>query len=146
MKLLLCLGLVIFSLGVNAEIYRWTDKNGKVHFSDKADADRPPHSESIEVKVNSYKSVTYESVQGKDIGEIKSKKVVMYSTSWCSFCKKARQYFIANKIPFDEYDIEKSPGAKRRYDAMGAKGVPVILVGNKRMNGFSVSGFKDIYK
>jgi len=28
---------------------------------------------------------------------------------------------------------------------MGAKGVPVILVGKQRMNGFSAAGFKQIY-
>ena len=34
---------------------------------------------------------------------------------------------------------------KKRYKEMGATGVPVILVGNKRMNGFSEDGFESIY-
>jgi hypothetical protein len=29
---------------------------------------------------------------------------------------------------------------------MGAKGVPVIFVGKKRMNGFSIAGFKHLYE
>ena len=34
-------------------------------------------------------------------------KVVMYSTSWCGYCKKAKNYFEANKIAYIEKDIEE---------------------------------------
>jgi glutaredoxin-like YruB-family protein len=70
----------------------------------------------------------------------------MYSTAWCGYCKKARKYFTSKGIAFIEYDIEKNARAKRDYDALGGKGVPVILVGKKRMNGFSPQGFDRIYK
>lgn len=81
-----------------------------------------------------------------DIPERRKGQVVMYSTDWCGYCKKARDYFRSQNIAFVEYDIEKNPQARRQYDALGAKGVPVILVGDKRMNGFSVSGFQGIYR
>lgn len=70
----------------------------------------------------------------------------MYATSWCGYCKKARSYFKEKGISYIEYDIEKNERAKRMYDLLGGKGVPVILVGKKRLNGFSVAGFEDIYK
>lgn len=70
----------------------------------------------------------------------------MYSTSWCGYCKKAKQYFKKNNITFTEYNIEKNAKAKREYKKMGATGVPVILVGKKRMNGFSQKGFEAIYR
>ena len=69
----------------------------------------------------------------------------MYSTDWCHYCKKARQYFKKNNIAYTEYDIDKNKKAKRRYKEMGATGVPVILVGKKRMNGFNQKGFERIY-
>ncbi|MFT5419606.1 MAG: glutaredoxin-like YruB-family protein [Candidatus Endobugula sp.] len=69
----------------------------------------------------------------------------MYSTAWCGYCKKARKYFTSKGIAFIEYDIEKNARAKRDYDALGGKGVPVILVGKKRMNGFSPQGFDRLY-
>ena len=75
-----------------------------------------------------------------------SKHVVMDATSWCRYCKKARRYFNSHGSSYTDYDIEQNARAKRRYDALGGKGVPVILVGKKRMNGFSVSGFKRIYQ
>jgi len=49
-------------------------------------------------------------------------------------------------IRFTEYDIEKSSKGKRLYKNLGARGVPVILVGKKRMNGFSEAGFEKIYR
>ncbi|MCW8982835.1 MAG: hypothetical protein OQK13_02220 [Gammaproteobacteria bacterium] len=75
-----------------------------------------------------------------------NRRVVMYSTEWCGYCKKARKYFNKNSIRFADYDIEKDPVAAKEHKDMGATGVPVILVGNERMNGFSQKGFERIYK
>lgn len=126
----------------SAEIYRWTDENGRVHFGDKPkDKDK---AELLSIKVNSYESVSYEAITPVQGAE--SKRVVMYSAVWCGYCKQARQYFQQNGISFVEYDIEKDQRARKAYDSIGGNGVPVILVGDKRMNGFSVAGFQGIYQ
>ena len=128
-----------------AEIYKWTDENGRVHFGDKPAEN--VSAESVTVEVNSYTNVTYDLSQfnSSSTNNGKNAKVVMYSTSWCGYCKKARAYFEKNGIPFTEYDIETNQRAKKQYDKLGATGVPVILVGKKRMNGFSESGFSNLY-
>ena len=74
------------------------------------------------------------------------KKVVMFSTSWCTYCKKAKAYFKKNGIRFTEYDVEKSRKGQKLYAQMGAKSVPVIMVGDQHMSGFSESGFQRLYK
>ncbi|MGB1221981.1 MAG: glutaredoxin family protein, partial [Alcanivoracaceae bacterium] len=58
----------------------------------------------------------------------------------------ARRYFKQNNIAFTEHDIEKSEKARKAYDRLNARGVPVILYGRERMNGFSVAGFKRMYE
>ena len=138
-RIIFILIIVITTHASYGEIYRWVDQNGKVHFGDK----KPKHleSERLQLKINTYTSVTYDEAV-IDYGE---KKVVMYSTDWCGYCKKARKYFSDNFIPFTEYDIEKNRTARIRYKKMGATGVPVITVGKKRMNGFSIKGFQRIY-
>lgn len=73
-------------------------------------------------------------------------KVVMYATSWCPYCQQARNHFRQQGIAYTEYDIERDAEAKRRYQAFGGRGIPVIFVGKRRMNGFSVSGFNKIYQ
>ncbi|MGI9290354.1 MAG: glutaredoxin domain-containing protein [Gammaproteobacteria bacterium] len=70
----------------------------------------------------------------------------MYSTEWCGVCKKARNYFTANDIPFKEYDVEKSTKGARDYKKLNARGVPVILVGKSRLNGFSSGKFENLYE
>ena len=133
---------------VFAEVYKWTDEEGITHYSDK----KPENQEvtELEFKIATYDTVSYgtvnDNVEKANTKEANKKNVVMYSASWCGVCKKAKKYFRRNGIPFREYDIEKSTKAKRMYTKLGATGVPVILVGRKRMNGFSEAGFKHIYR
>ena len=70
-----------------------------------------------------------------------SRNVLMYSTSWCGYCKKAREHFIKNKISFLEYDIEKDDRANRMHDILGGGGVPLIIYNGKMVRGFSESKF-----
>ncbi len=127
------------SLGkAQARIYKWTDSNGKVHFSDRPSIQH--RSKTVDIKINSYKSVSHDRTT-IDTG----KSVIMYSASWCGVCKKARRYFKKNGISFTEYDIEKSRKGRYEFPRLKARGVPVILIGKKRMNGFSAAGFERIY-
>lgn len=138
--------LVLVSLAANAELYKWVDENGRTHFSDTK-----PEQQSVEqieveeinslptVQVREWKSHT-KAVPGK------RKRVVMYSTTWCGVCKKAKAYFQQNKIPFKEYDVETSKKGKKDYEKMKGRGVPIILIGKHRMDGFSAKRFKGLYQ
>ncbi|MGB5833417.1 MAG: glutaredoxin family protein [Thiohalocapsa sp.] len=136
---------ILFSAGLVAasnavpEIYRWVDENGQVNFSDNRSTSHS--SEAVKLRINTYESVSYD-LSTVDIG----KKVVMYSANWCGICTKARRYFEENGIEFTEYDVEESTKGKSDYQDMRANGVPVILVGKRRMNGFSVEGFRRLYQ
>jgi len=91
---------------------------------------------------------TYKKYQPANANAIKlfnDKKVTIYSTVWCGVCKKAKRYFEQNNIDYTEYDIEKSFQAKLRFNKMGGKGVPLILIGNQKMSGFDAKKFKKLY-
>ncbi len=143
MKRFITLLLLLISISASAEIYRWVDENGKVQYSDKKPEDTKV--EEVNVKVNSYTHVKFESLRKDQPVPASKNSVIMYSTSWCGYCKKAREYFHKKGIKYREYDIEKSRSAKRAYDKIDGQGVPVILVGNKKMTGFSEAGFRRIY-
>jgi len=139
-KLILIISILLFSISASAEILKWTDSEGKIHFGD-----RPPagaETSVVEVRINTYESPNIEAMQ--EILNPKD-KVVIYSAAWCGVCKKAKKYFKANNIQYKDYDIDKSSKGKRDYKKLGAKGVPVILVGDKRLNGFSAGSFESIY-
>ncbi len=138
LRFILFLAIAFQSQLSYSEIYKWVDENGKVHFSDSKPSGAEAEKQNLEIN-------TYSHVSFGDAGVNVGQKVVMYSTEWCTYCKKARKYFKKNNIQFVERDIEKSRSAKKQYEKIGGKGVPVILVGEKRMNGFSEKGFLKIY-
>ena len=145
---LLALALLLPISSGGAELYKWVDDKGTIHYGDKPPADA--NLKQITGNISSFKTVDVEpfkydpelvSVGKKSSG----KSVVMYSTSWCGYCKKARQHFERNKIPYQEHDIEKSKKAAQDYKKLNGRGVPVILIGKRRMNGFSANAFDKIY-
>jgi len=119
-----------------AEIHSWRDKDGNLHFGDE------PPAQGAEVRV-------VELSRGNDYTNVElpvttASSLVMYSASWCGYCKKARRYFNTNGIAFREYDIEKNPSAKRAYDRLRISGVPVIVQDGRTMRGFSADQVVDV--
>ena len=137
----------LFAVNSHADIFRWVDEQGRIHFTDKP----PPQAESqsVTLRINSFTSPSIEPFQFDE--SLISKRVVtpdviMYSTSWCGYCKQARRYFNQKQIAFTEYDVEKTDKGKQDFKRLGGKGVPVILVGDRRLNGFSKRAFEQIYQ
>jgi len=154
-KLIFLCVLFSYSLCTNAEVYKWVDKSGRTHFSDQP----PLHQNSENIEIDEIVTYTSASVVKNDVQvdqkvtedknkpkKYRRKKVIMYSAAWCGVCTTAKQYFNKNKIPFKEYDIDKSKKGKTDFKKLKARGVPVILVGKKRLNGFNVSKFEAIYR
>jgi len=145
---LLALALLLPVSSGGGELYKWVDDKGNIHYGDK-----PPKKvelEKITGVISSFTSVnvepfTYNPSLVTSGAKSKGKPVIMYSTSWCGYCKKARKHFERNNIPYKEHDIEKSKKAAKEYKRLNGRGVPVILIGKRRMNGFSASTFDKIY-
>ena len=66
-----------------------------------------------------------------------SAKVLLFSTSTCSWCRRAKRYFKERGVPFKEINIERDTEASRDIVRMtGQRGVPVIKIGNSWIVGF----------
>lgn len=63
-------------------------------------------------------------------------EVKMYSTSWCPYCAKAREYFETANIAYSEFDIERSTVANQEYLRLNGRGVPLIVIGQQAIQGF----------
>ncbi len=122
----------------NAEVYKWVDERGQVHYTDQP-VGITGITSAVDLPIN-----TYAAPQILD-STYRSSGVVMYSASWCTVCRKAGKYFRQIGITFTEYDIERSVKGRREYNKLGARGVPVILVGDKRLNGFTEEAFNKLY-
>ncbi len=138
-SLLLAAALLICAEAPANQVYRWVDNTGKIHFSD-----RPPGGDNAsDVEVRSYRG-------SPEISAVPAESVVaqvtMFTTTWCGYCKRARAYLNKMGIPFVEYDVEHDEFGKREYKKLNGRGVPVILVGNQRMNGFSAPSLEKLLR
>ena len=130
-------------------LYRWVDENGMTHF-----ADQPPSTKTnTDVRVFSYETAqivpaaaprTAKRARVRS-GSADTKKVVMYSAVWCGVCKRAKSYLREKRIPFHEYDVEKSAKGRRDFKRLKRRGVPLLLVGDTRLNGFTPRAFERAY-
>ena len=64
-------------------------------------------------------------------------KVILFSTSSCSWCRRAKKYFREKRVLFKEVNIERDPEAARDIvHKTGQNGVPVIKIGSRWIVGF----------
>lgn len=73
------------------------------------------------------------------------KNVTIYSTPTCHFCHAAKDFFTANNVAFQDFnvatDLEKR---KEMVDMTGQMGVPVIRIGNDVIVGFDEGKIKEL--
>lgn len=155
-RCLLALALLALALVLpptQAEVYKWKDAQGVLHFSDQPPGDG--NADRVELSTtNSYHGAPAEvSPGGVSSGEqaqakrpAKTRSVVMYSAQWCGYCRKARDYFRSNGVAFRERDVEMDSAARADYERLGGTGLPLILVGDRRLDGFSEDGFRRLYE
>ncbi len=66
------------------------------------------------------------------------KKVVIYSTPTCPYCKRAKDYLSRKGIPFVEHDVAQDrEKVKEMIQKSGQMGVPVIIIDGEVMVGFN---------
>jgi glutaredoxin len=128
--------VALAALGVLADasaesVYKWKDAQGRIHYSNE-----PPPKETNAAKVR----LVIPSFGGPAVvsgGGAGGSGVVVYGTQSCGYCKAARNYLAKRGIPFTDYDVETSEAGRAGYAELGGRGVPVILVGSQRMDGFN---------
>lgn len=148
--LLLLIFLSPVSSTVCDEIYKWKDKDGNVVFSDTP----PPPGVNAEIK--EFKEDTTERPRAKEYpqrpksGAFKEKRpygdiqVIMYMTSWCPYCAKARNYLHSLDVHLIEYNIERDKNRKEEMlsKSGGSTGVPLIDVEGTIIRGYNPDALK----
>ncbi len=148
--------IIVFVTPASSQIYKYTDKNGNTYYSDS-----PPSGVKAEEKkfreqrierpeANEHQGRESVKKFGRDSSAQKEKRdyrdinVVMYMTSWCAYCRQAREYISSLGVSFIEYNIEDN---KRREEEMltksgGGRGVPLIDVEGIIIRGYSPEAIK----
>lgn len=67
--------------------------------------------------------------------------IVMYSASWCTVCRKARQFLTENGLRFRDIDVDQTPGAWETVERQsGQRAVPLIIVDGQSFSGLNPNG------
>jgi glutaredoxin len=116
---------VIFALPAAAELYRWTDAQGHVHYSDT-----PPPPSIKEIKHINVPSASEPAKSGPP--------VTLYSGNCGATCDQAAEYLRQRGVPFTLKDASKDPAiAKELKQRTGAQQIPVLFVGESMQTGYS---------
>jgi len=76
-----------------------------------------------------------------------AKKVTIYSTPTCPYCKRAKDYLTQKGIPFTDYNVaEDREKAKEMIQKSKQMGVPVIVVGDDVIVGFNQAKLDSLFK
>jgi glutaredoxin len=165
--------LALLSLSIaEAQIYKYVDENGRVHYTNI-----PPRDSQSRQKVEKVEPKGNVTVMGNEEDEpehppersmsvldyLKEKlsmeeervseqpqeheygdnQVDLYVTSWCGYCKKARKFLISKGIDFNEYDIEKDEeAARRKRELDGRRGVPFAVINGHKIHGWSQPAYE----
>lgn len=143
--LLMAVFLSSASFAVSAEVYKWKDKNGNAVFSDTP----PPPGVNAEIKVlkedAAERSSTREAPKKTGGVSFKAKRpygdirVILYMTSWCPYCGKARNFLRSLDVQLIEYDIERDKSKREEMlsKSGGSTGVPLIDVEGTILRGYN---------
>jgi glutaredoxin-like YruB-family protein len=67
------------------------------------------------------------------------KKVIVFSTNWCAYCKQVKAYLASKDVAYVEQNIESDEAANREYLQYAGgqfRGVPLTVIGDEVLLGF----------
>ncbi len=145
--------LLVLPSIVWADLYQWTDENGVRHFSDTPPAgntanmqrmkayigDERKDADRLQKTIDLYKTDPTQDTTDRIKNKKASPTVVIYTTPTCGYCHRAKAYFNQHGIRFTERDITRSKHARKAFDALNGRGVPLIVIGDQRIAGFNPS-------
>ncbi len=153
MSLFLIILILIWGASAEAAIVKYKDSKGNIWYVNRMESIPQQYQDQIQDKINLLSQDKRDRPSPdnyrRSLGEInpafhqerqtpnKQQEVEIFVTSWCTYCKQLESFLNAQRINFRKYDIERDTQGKRKYDAIGLQGVPVIKIGTKTHAGFS---------
>lgn len=126
--------LAVASSTAAAQIYRWTDENGKVHIGDTPP---PPGAKNVQKRPASAAQPGEPDVQ-----QGQKSTITLFSTPACGeSCSAARQLLNMRGVPFREVSVVDEKSMEELMKMVGADAVPSLVVGSAVQQGFRVSAY-----
>jgi glutaredoxin len=138
-QLIMTLAALLCAASAGAQVYKWKDAKGVIHFSD---APPPPAVQQAEVRNyaggESGPALPFALAQAA-----RNNPVTLYSASLCGPCDQARSFLQRRGIPYTEKSISNGEDQKKLKEAGGDGQLPLLLVGHQKLAGFSASAWNE---
>jgi glutaredoxin len=136
-------GLVFVATGASAQMYRWVDQTGKVHYSDTPPP--PAAAKSIQQKKLGSSVVETSQVPFQLQEAVRSYPVVLYTSPSCKDgCSLARDLLAKRGTPFREVSVADEDSNALLKKVSGANQVPTLAVGSQVTIGFETGAFNSL--
>lgn len=129
--------LVMVCVGgsASAGMFRWVDKDGKVHYSDQA----PP----TDVKSAEQKKISGNVIENSELNiqlqdAMKRNPATLYANNCGEICDKARNLLKTRGVPHADKNPETPEIADELKKLAGSLEVPTLKLGTKHIKGFEV--------
>jgi glutaredoxin len=132
-------------------LYKSVGPDGRIVYSD-----RPPAEGRVD-KTMSFENLPSSPVPAATLSYVEQLRrlreasppavqgVVLYSATWCGFCRKAKAYLAAKRVAYQEIDIDTPTGRSAFAEAGGGKGVPLLIAKGQRLQGFSAAAYDTVF-
>jgi glutaredoxin len=120
-------------------LYKWTDKDGNVHYTDQLP---PPDAKVLERKKFTDTPADAPSSSYALQQAIKNFPVTLYNADSCDACTKASTFLTQRGVPFTEKNARDATGAKELKALTGKLDVPVMQLGSQVIHGYEEGSWK----
>lgn len=128
--LALLLGMGVASSGASAQLYKWTDSKGVVHYSDTPVSGKASAIGTAPAAPPSV-ALPYELAQAA-----RKAPVTLYTAASCSACDQGRALLKTRGVPFVEKIVRSDADAARLKEAGSDGQLPLLVVGRSKVIGF----------
>ncbi|WP_410498424.1 glutaredoxin domain-containing protein [Chitinibacter sp. S2-10] len=158
-QFIILIALLFCSLNIFAEtVYKTVDANGNIVYTDRApttgkvstlnyeSAPFSPEPESV-IRYRQELQKGIDKTMARAAMRENPNSITLFTTSWCTYSKQAKQYLESHNIRFREYNIETAEGAKALVETgTTRKGVPLLIAGTKQLRGYSQASYDNFFK
>jgi glutaredoxin len=129
------------SCAASAQLYRWTDENGRVHLTDTPP---PPSAKNVQTRSSTVGDAAAPQAAGQPYAlqlAARNYPVTLFTAPECEPCGDARRLLNERGVPFREVSVVDGQQAEELKKVAGGLSVPTISVGSSVQKGFEEGSY-----